>query len=57
MTYAQVKNGVCVNIIDLEDNSLLSIFSVGFDYCIRVDNISPQPGIGWGYDGTTWTAP
>lgn len=50
MTYAQIQNGIIVNVIDLEDTSLLPVFSQGFDYCLQIDTLSTIPGIGWYYD-------
>lgn len=50
MIYAQIKNGIIVNTIVLNDDDILELFKEGFDDCIRVDDISPQPGIGWSYD-------
>ena len=45
------------NTIVLEDLNLESLFAKGFDSLVRVDNLTPQPGIGWGYNGTSFTAP
>jgi len=50
MTYAQILNGIIVNIIDLEDPTLVPIFSEGFDSCLEIDNLSIVPNIGWYYD-------
>lgn len=57
MVYAQVLNGLIQNIIVLKDSSLLPIFSQGFDYCIQVDNLNPEPMIGWLYDGVNFSQP
>ena len=57
MVYAQILGGMIVNTIVLGDISLLPALSVGFDSCIRIDNITPQVGVGWSYDGTNFTAP
>ncbi len=57
MTYAQIKSGLVVNIIALDDSSLEPIFVQGFDYLINLTGMDPQPGIGWGYDGTNFTPP
>jgi hypothetical protein len=50
MTYAQILNGIIVNIIDLEDSTLVPIFAQGFDSCLQIDNLSTVPDIGWYYD-------
>lgn len=57
MTYAQIKNGLVVNTIHLDDSSLSSLFSQGFDAFVAIDAVSPTPSIGWSYNGTTFTAP
>jgi hypothetical protein len=57
MIYAQILAGVIQNIIVLDDPTLISLFTEGFDYCIEIDSLSPQPGIGWLYDGTNFTDP
>jgi len=57
MIYAQIKNGKVQNTIVLMDTSLVSQFSEGFDYFIEIDQLSPVPGVGWGYDGAIFTAP
>lgn len=61
MTYAQIAGGVVVNIIVLDDSSLLSDFSAGFDACVEVDNITDTNGdpigIGWLYSGSVFSPP
>jgi hypothetical protein len=49
MIYAQIINNTVVNIIVVEDLSVLPFLSKGFDAIIRVDNISPMPNIGDSY--------
>lgn len=51
MIYAQIKNCVVQNVIQLDDESIVHLFEVGFDHCVRVDHLTPQPGIGWFHDG------
>ncbi len=51
MIYAQVLNCVVQNVIELEDDCLIHLFEKGFDHCVRVDHLSPQPAIGWFHDG------
>lgn len=57
MIYAQIKNGIVQNTIVLNDASLESMFEEGFDALVRVDNLNPEPGIGWAYDGANFSAP
>jgi hypothetical protein len=51
MTYAQILNNIVQNVIVLDNASLASMFAVGFDACIRIDNITDVDGnsigIGW----------
>lgn len=51
MIYAQIKNGIIENRIVLDDPKLEPLFLEGFDFLVRVDNLEPQPNIGWTYDG------
>lgn len=51
--YAVIQNGVVVNTIVASQ----SFVDANYPGSPRIDGITPQPGIGWGYDGTTWTAP
>jgi hypothetical protein len=57
MIFAQILNGIVQNTIVLDDLSLQNLFSANFDYFIRVDTLTPQPGIGWSYDGTSFSPP
>lgn len=57
MIYAQILNGIVKNIIRLTDASLESVFTVGFDYLVRIDTLSPVPGVGWSYNGSVFAAP
>jgi len=57
MTYAQIKDGVVNNTIVLDDETLASVFSKGFDYLVRIDLLSPCPGPGWLYDGANFSPP
>jgi len=63
MIYAQIKNGFIMNIIYLLDTDILSLFYTDpltndiFDYVIRIDNLDPQPCIGWTYDGENFYPP
>ena len=57
MIYVQIKNGVVVNTIILEDEALVNKFSEGFDQLARIDNLEVKPGIGWAFDGSSFIAP
>lgn len=57
MIYAQIKNGLINNVIEANENTPLDLFSEGYDHLIRIDNLSPVPGINWSYDGNIFTAP
>ena len=46
-----------MNTIVLDDESLIPLFSAGFDYFIEIDGLEPLPGVGWSYDGTNFTPP
>jgi hypothetical protein len=51
--YAVIQNGVVTNTIVAEQ----PFIDQHYPGSPRIDNVTPQPGIGWGYDGATWTAP
>lgn len=55
--YAQIKNNVILNSIVLNDPSLVGIFSNGFDSLVQIDQLNPQPSIGWSYDGKNFSPP
>lgn len=57
MIWARIKKGIVTNCIVLDDLSLKDLFSEGYDYFIRVDELDPQPGIAWSYDGKTFSPP
>lgn len=57
MVYAQIKNNRIMNTIVVDETTPLELFAANFDYFIRVDDISPQPSIGWQYDGSIFTSP
>lgn len=50
MIFAQIKDGLIVNVIVLDDQSLLPLFSQDFDNIIPIDNKPGSPAIGWSYD-------
>ena len=51
--YAVIQDGVVTNTI-VADQTFIDQHYPGSP---RIDNVTPQPGIGWGFDDTTWTAP
>lgn len=57
MIYAQITGGIIRKCIVLDDPSILSLFAVGYDSIIRIDNITPRPSIGWSYDGVGFWPP
>ena len=57
MIYAQIKSGIVQNTLVLDDESKASVFSAGFDVFLRIDDLSPVPGIGWAHDGQNFTPP
>lgn len=56
MIYALIKNGVVINCI-VADETFAAHIRPQYDFVIRVDELDPQPGIGWLYDGDEFTAP
>lgn len=57
MIFAQIKDSLIKNIIVIEDPTIENHFLDGFDLLIRIDNLSPVPGIGWEYDGSNFNPP
>lgn len=55
--YVQIKNGVVYNSLVLKNLSLEPLFTQDYDYLIRVDEMSPMPGMRWTYDGTNFYPP
>lgn len=52
--WAQIKNGIVQNTIVLDDESLIPVFTQGFDHLIRIDDLVVQPTIDWLYDGISF---
>ena len=52
-TYAIVQNGNIVNVIEASA-AFVSQFNLS---AVQIDALSPEPGIGWSYDGATFAAP
>lgn len=62
MIFAQISCGQIQNTIVLDDKSLLCLFlndpnGFPYDFVIQVDSMYPRPGIGWSFDGISFTAP
>src|SRR5271165_1689723 len=55
--YAQVLKNTIVNTIVLNDPSLIPLFSDGYQYFVEIDQLDPEPGIGWAYDGQKFSPP
>ncbi len=62
MVYAQISNGMVVNTIALDNTSLLPLFQLDpygnpYDAILQIDQIYPQPSIGWAFDGMGFYVP
>lgn len=58
MVYAQISGNIIRNtIVVAEYESNLDLFLEGFDHLIRIDNLSPTPGIGWSYQDENFNPP
>jgi hypothetical protein len=55
MIYGQILNNIVLNIIELDDSTLIPLFTEGYDYCIEIDALSTIPNIGWYYDISSTT--
>lgn len=52
-----IKDGVVVNVIVVQDESILNAsYYSQFDHIIKNDE-NPEAGIGWLFDGNEFTAP
>ena len=49
--YAIVENGVVINVVVWDGESAYNPYGE----LILVDGLTPEPGIGWDYDGNTFT--
>jgi hypothetical protein len=56
MVYALIKDGVVKNTI-VADADFIATIQDQWDYCIRIDQLDPQPSQLWLYDGETFTPP
>lgn len=63
MIYAQIKDGVVVNTIVLEDDDLLPLFQTNlitgdtYDHVLLIQHLYPRPGIGWTFDDIQFFPP
>lgn len=55
MIYAQIKDRTVLNCIVIENIESLELFSEGYDYLVRIDQLDPRPSIGWSYDGVNFS--
>lgn len=53
--YAVIKDGLVTNVIVAESKEIAE--SVTSLTCIEVNNEPGAPGIGWSYDGSSFSAP
>jgi len=53
--YAVIKDGIVNNVI-VADTKEIAETVTGLT-CVEVEHVPGAPGIGWSYDGTTFTAP
>lgn len=57
MLYAQIKDSQVVNIVVADNEEILPLLKEGFDFLIRVDEMSPAIKIGGLYDGNSFSEP
>lgn len=53
-TWAHLSSGVVDNVILLDPDDCGGYPLAGL---VQVDGITPQPGIGWTYNGSVWAPP
>jgi len=56
MLCALVRNNIIVDIADLSYSQIENIGAI-YSSVIEIENMTPQPKIGWTYDGTILSAP
>lgn len=56
MIYAIINNNIIENVI-VADADFAAMIANQHQYVLRVDNLDPQPAIGWTYDGQNFIAP
>lgn len=57
MVYAQIKDGMIINTIVVDEKTNLKLFREGFDELIRIDDLKQKPGPEWMFDGKEFTSP
>lgn len=57
MYYAQIKDGEVKNVIVLDDPTLISLFSEGYDAFIDVSDMQQRPGPSWTYENGEFSPP
>lgn len=65
--YALISDGTVKNVIVIDDEKqdsldFLALITPNYDHVFDIDTIDTngnggKPGVGYSYDGTTWTAP
>jgi hypothetical protein len=55
--FAFVIGGKVANTIVADQNFINTAIGLVYDSAIDITSVTPQPGVGWSYDGTNWTAP
>lgn len=57
-SYAIINSNVVENVI-VADSAFAIQYKIDFNhqYVIRIDNLDPIPGIGWLYDGSSFSQP
>lgn len=56
MVFCLIKDGVVVNAI-VADQSFVDLIKSQYDFVIQTDDLDPQPGVNWLYDGEEFSPP
>jgi hypothetical protein len=56
MQFAVINSNVVENVI-VADQDFADLIAPNNQFVVRIDNLSPVPGIGWSYDGANFTQP
>ena len=56
MIWALIKNGKVENTI-IADQNFIDQIAADWDLCVPVDELEPQPGIGWDHNGSNFVSP
>lgn len=57
MILAQIKNGIIINVVVVDDETKVPWLTHGFDQVVIISQEPDGPGIGWTYDGENFIAP